>query len=58
MHRGDISRGQLGCLSESDLPVMAGGKHPVDHAALEVHGILHLGPVETLIMSVEPRGDH
>ena len=37
LHRGEVFRCQRGGLGEVDLPVLADGKHPVDHAAVEVH---------------------
>ncbi len=34
---GEVFRCQRVCLGKVDLPVLAHRKHPVDHAAVEVH---------------------
>ena len=43
LHRGDIGRGERLGLGKADLPVVAHGKHPVDHAAVEVHMRIQCG---------------
>ena len=37
LHRGEVLGCQRGGLGELDLPVLAHHKHPVEHAAMEVH---------------------
>ena len=53
LHRGDIGRGERLGLGKADLPVVAHGKHPVDHAAVEVHMRIQCGAggVRTFIPS-------
>jgi len=43
LQRRDIGRGERLGLGKADLPVFAHGKHPVDHAAVEVHMRIQCG---------------
>jgi len=43
LHRGEVFGCQRAGLGEANLPILAAGEHPVDHAAVEVHSALNKG---------------
>ena len=57
LHRGDVGRGARLGLGKADLPVVAHGKHPVDHAAVEVHMRIQCGAEALLAVGSNHVGD-